>query len=319
MLIDLLIPTYNRADCLMENLRQLIAQIAADGLASQVRILISDNASSDDTQQQVADFLQQKSQEIEVCYFRNQENIGLERNAVAIFSKATSEYVLWLGDDDYLPEGYLQYCVEKILSVHGLGCIIPGLGSLYKDGAFIPSRLMPFSEKQYAGGYTTIYEIGHWSHQMSGILLRRAQLLEEYLQLPAFRNVYLFMFFAMRSMVDAPAVFAPTYKVRVSVDNAKAWGYDNCGLLSEVYKSYAYLKAYLPEEQVEALMYDFTRRQTLRFGIDPQRPITSMRSFLRYLGDIPHLSQAGKRKIRWLYMKDLYNRCKTDWTEGIFR
>ena len=113
-MIDVLIPTYNRGSDVTANLQALQAQIAAADLWDQVQIIISDNASPDDTEALVADFCQQKPSALQIAYHRNATNIGLEPNAVAVLEKATSPFVLFLGDDDFLAAGFLVYCLEKI-------------------------------------------------------------------------------------------------------------------------------------------------------------------------------------------------------------
>lgn len=135
MLIDILIPTYNRSDDLQRNLRLLTNQIKSDNLQSVVRILISDNFSTDNTKEQVENFVStSEASGIEIVYSRNNRNIGLESNVVRLLELATSDFVLWIGDDDYLADGYLDFLVKAVEQRPLLGCIIPGLASLYEDG-----------------------------------------------------------------------------------------------------------------------------------------------------------------------------------------
>ena len=101
-MLEILIPTYNRAIYLSRNLQSLESEIMKHGLQDKVKITISDNASQDDTEEIVASF---KKRPIHVHYHRNESNIGLEGNMVEITKISSGPYLLYLGDDDYLAEG----------------------------------------------------------------------------------------------------------------------------------------------------------------------------------------------------------------------
>ena len=176
MLIDILIPTYNRAKDTVENLEVLQTQVAKDNLWEQVRVIISDNCSPDSTEEDVAAFCAQKDSRFEVLYVRTAENIGLERNAVNVLSKAESPYVLFLGDDDFLAEGYLVFCIEQLNKNPELGCIVPGLLSFFADGSERDGRPADFQFKALPAGFDTVLGYSHYGHQMSGVLCKREQL-----------------------------------------------------------------------------------------------------------------------------------------------
>src|ERR1051325_1586927 len=124
-MLDILIPTYKRKVDLLNNLYLLKKQITNDKLEHIVKIIVSDNCSNDGTEETIHNFII-SFPEIKLEYYKQNENIGLEKNAVFILSKSVSEYVMFLGDDDMLPEGYINFCVDEIKHDNLLGCIIPG-------------------------------------------------------------------------------------------------------------------------------------------------------------------------------------------------
>lgn len=108
-LLSICIPTYNRARFLRNNLDKLVV---LKGFDQDVEIVISDNASTDDTRQVVEEF---SARYTNIKYFRNTENIR-DRNFPMAIERARGEYVKLQNDnvlftDDSL--SYLKKCVRE--------------------------------------------------------------------------------------------------------------------------------------------------------------------------------------------------------------
>lgn len=101
-LLTIAIPTYNRSSCLAQLLETLAPQVAGD---SRVELIISDNASTDDTTTVVASF-QQKG--LSLSYSRNDANIGPDANFIRCYERAQGEYLWIFGDDDVIVPGGLH-------------------------------------------------------------------------------------------------------------------------------------------------------------------------------------------------------------------
>jgi glycosyltransferase involved in cell wall biosynthesis len=95
--LSICIATYNRARFLREALDSIIYQ-----LTSECEIVISDNASTDETQTVVSEYVGRFPN---VRYYRNQSNIGLDRNFDTAVSMADGEYCWLFADDDIFKEG----------------------------------------------------------------------------------------------------------------------------------------------------------------------------------------------------------------------
>jgi glycosyltransferase involved in cell wall biosynthesis len=106
MLISICIPTYNRALLLDRSLDSIIKEF----LDYDIEIIISDNASSDNTQEVVSGYQEEYSF---IKYFRNATNLGLDENAVICIKKAIGKYVFMFSDDDILLHG----CAKEIMQV----------------------------------------------------------------------------------------------------------------------------------------------------------------------------------------------------------
>ena len=89
--LSICIPTYKRSQLLAELLDSIIAQGIPD-----IEVIVSDDASPDDT----ADVAQGYYARIpHFTFIRQPENIGLDRNFLAVVEAATGDYVWLMGDE----------------------------------------------------------------------------------------------------------------------------------------------------------------------------------------------------------------------------
>jgi glycosyltransferase involved in cell wall biosynthesis len=302
MLIDVLIPTYNRGKDVLANLHYLQKEIKKYELWDHIQIIISDNCSPDSTEQFVQEFSKEKEAKLKLQYYRNSSNIGLEPNALAVLSKATSPFVLFLGDDDFLAEGYLKYCYDKLVKDSNIGCIVPGILSVFSDEKTKDVRGNA-PEKILAPGFDAVLECSHWGHQMSGILCKREGLIDSYLQQEQYRTPYLFLYFTAYALSKWTGIYNPQYKTRVNNFNEKDWGYNTVGLLDEVYKCYYYFDKTFSETQITDLLIRFTRLHSYRLAFASKKVAHIYRQYKQLLQSTPPF-KGFKPELRKLFFKD---------------
>ena len=116
MLLTIYIPTFNRAHRLEESLVCLLREIKNKGLESRVFVLVGDNGSLDETPRVCALAQEQASRSgIQFDYFRNAKNLGFSGNIAAGLKRATSEWIMFLSDDDNLCAGALEeVCADLV-------------------------------------------------------------------------------------------------------------------------------------------------------------------------------------------------------------
>lgn len=102
-LLSICIPTYNRIEFLTRALSSILIQM--DGLENVIEIIISDNASTDETENYCKEIVSQSSN---VYYSKHEVNKGPDYNIAHLYSKAKGHFVWVLGDDDYLSDGSLS-------------------------------------------------------------------------------------------------------------------------------------------------------------------------------------------------------------------
>ena len=299
MKFQILIPTYNRAEILHRNLSYLLQQIKDYNLQSDVGVIVSDNASTDETFAILNSLTPLFSIErIEYKIYRNEENIGLEANAVQALSLATSEYVIWVGDDDFLPDGFLEYVIATF-KTENIGWMLTAAISEYSDGSRTDTYGIEYDEKKFPEGYSSIWEVSHYGHKMSGLVVKREGMLESYISNPQWRNLYLFIYFLAYNQIRYPGIFAAKYKVLVNNYNKKDFDYNSIGLLDEVFKSYNYLIDIYGMRKVIKLL--------LRFVIVHSYRITFTKGFSLLIKQwkIIYQSYEFGRKLKWSLLRIL--------------
>lgn len=110
-MLTVAIPTYNRVSKLIVLLDSIIAQID-DSMRGCVRILISDNASTDDTAKTVYRYMDRTPTMI--SYFKNETNLGYSRNVQLAVERAETDFVLLMSDDDALEAGALGPLIDVV-------------------------------------------------------------------------------------------------------------------------------------------------------------------------------------------------------------
>ncbi len=113
-LLTIAIPTYNRGAKLRRTLDLMGEQIAAAGAEGAVEILVSDNASSDNTQ----DVLRAvQAGNGRVRWIRQEQNLGFDGNVCQLLLACRTPYVWFFGDDDIPLEGCIRRIWERLAAV----------------------------------------------------------------------------------------------------------------------------------------------------------------------------------------------------------
>ena len=99
ILLTIGIPTFNRCECLKELLAEIVKQ--SYDLQAVIEVVVSDNASTDSTKTIVAHY-STKSSNLKIVYYKNTENIGIDKNIELLVSRSFGKY-LWILCDDDLP------------------------------------------------------------------------------------------------------------------------------------------------------------------------------------------------------------------------
>jgi glycosyltransferase involved in cell wall biosynthesis len=100
------LPVFNGEKYLKEAVNSILAQTFQD-----FELIISDNASTDNTQRICQEYVANDSR---VRYYRYEKNIEAPKNFNRVFDLSSGEYFKWAADDDVLAPQYLEKCVNVL-------------------------------------------------------------------------------------------------------------------------------------------------------------------------------------------------------------
>jgi len=111
-LLSICIPTYNRAKLLKNALSALDF---VHHLPFTVEVVVSDNASTDDTH----DVIREAAQHLPLRHFRHAQNLGAEANVLSVLRRAKGKWCVYLADDDRLLVEDLKICIARLEATEG--------------------------------------------------------------------------------------------------------------------------------------------------------------------------------------------------------
>ena len=227
-LLEILIPTYNRGAYLEKNINLLLSMIEQLNIKDKVQIIVSNNASTDNTVNILQNFHNN------LIVYTQDINIGLEENAVFVLRKSSSKFSMFLGDDDFISKEYLEGVIKYIENDYY--CIIPAIQAIDVTGIEMGEGKIgrdlgvktSFNDKGYDGALK-LFEKGH---QLSGVTFLRDGTLESYIKADL-RNIHPFMYFVGFNCLRGKSIHFTLYPILVTLppQNKKDWGYGDDGLL----------------------------------------------------------------------------------------
>jgi glycosyltransferase involved in cell wall biosynthesis len=111
-ILSIAIPTWNRAAKLKRLLAVIQGEIVTSCLQEQIEVLVSDNASSDNTSSIASEF---KDSNFSLKYYRQPENLGFDNNVNFLYEQAKSKYIWYMSDDDLPLSGAISLILKSLL------------------------------------------------------------------------------------------------------------------------------------------------------------------------------------------------------------
>ena len=123
LLLSFCIPTYNRAGKLALRLEALRRVLSASDFRSRVEVVVSDNASVDDTDRIIHEGLAALAPLCAVQHFRHPVNVGGEANFKSLYERARGDYVWIFSDDDVLKESAFDALLRDLDTYRPQVCV----------------------------------------------------------------------------------------------------------------------------------------------------------------------------------------------------
>jgi len=119
-LLSIAIPTWNRQDIISSSLSVILSQISDN--KEDIQLIISDNASDDDTVSEVSKLLG-NYQEIDAVFYKQKENTGYYGNFRKCRELASGKYFWILSDNEVLLNGGLSYILDELKKNDDVGVV----------------------------------------------------------------------------------------------------------------------------------------------------------------------------------------------------
>lgn len=130
------IPVFNGAKTLTKTIEAAINQDYKN-----IEIIISDNASTDETRSIAEKFLEIDSR---IRYIRQEKNIGMTANFSKVFQSATGEFFMWAAHDDQHKPNFISSCLPYLLSNPESGLCVPKTEAYFRGEVTWVSSMKTF-------------------------------------------------------------------------------------------------------------------------------------------------------------------------------
>lgn len=139
-LLSVCIPTYNRASSLKRCLDIIYGQLVEESCRGIVDVVISDNASTDETESLVRKYAVMHGN---LSYYKNEANLGFDRNLDNVLTRAQGKFRWVMSDDDYIIDGAVKIVLEVIKKYHDVSFVgicasdqsVPGDFKIFNNGS----------------------------------------------------------------------------------------------------------------------------------------------------------------------------------------
>lgn len=171
MFLSICIPTYNRAHLLAQALEAIANQLT-EATAQQVEVIISDNASPDNTPETVINFCATHPA-IHLAYTRQPENLGAEGNINYLIGRAQGDFMYLLSDDDILLPGAIDRLFEILSANPTIDAVLPNIRIFATtiDDAGAPLRSLD-RDRLLIDPNETLLLLNTWLTFMSALVFR---------------------------------------------------------------------------------------------------------------------------------------------------
>ncbi|MFN4294659.1 MAG: glycosyltransferase family 2 protein [Thermoflexales bacterium] len=153
-LLTIAIPTYNRAQQLDRQLEWAVNAIGDRW--DDIELIVSDNASPDETPRICQNWRQRSGNRIGV--FRQSSNLGLVRSALFCIEQAHGAYVWLVSDDDRIASHTLNYVLERLAGEQRLSFLHLNGNKATPDGSIIREGVYPFKRDLISESGVTLFQ-----------------------------------------------------------------------------------------------------------------------------------------------------------------
>lgn len=196
-LLSISIPTWNRAGLLNEALECLESQIGE--YKDDIEIIISDNASTDETPQVINSFIE-RNPKFKIISCRQKVNTGYFGNFKNVRELSTGKYLWILSDDDHVQSGVISLVLKEIKDNQNISAVFLDIWDM---NPFMKN--LPFVKGKYSWDYI-FRNKGYKITLISSVIFINIKKNDKYLLKKYNKNTFLGFLFLLSSYDSAKKV-----------------------------------------------------------------------------------------------------------------
>lgn len=222
--VSIVIPTYNRANDLRRCLHSALAIDCDD-----MEIIVSDNASPDNTQEVLKEFSDPR-----IKAFRQKENIYGDPNFLFIIEQARGEWIITLTDDDWILPQAVSVIRAAVAANPNVGFILSPLRQIDADNRLMGDHLA-LSVPQDNPGQATLYNFPAGPDSLCtlfwhGHIFTRWIMRKDIIDLEGYRkqigkHAYAIMWMTSKALLTTDTIYTPHHVATHRVFNETFWSY----------------------------------------------------------------------------------------------
>ncbi len=166
--LSLCIPSYNRP----EGIKRALESVDAEKYASEIQIVVCEDCAPKRTEVRAVIEEFKKESKYSIKYVENVVNLGHGKNWRKCAHEADGEYLMYIGDDDMLVSGALDYYVEWLHSHDNLGYVCRAYKTMRSDGSISDNRYYN-KDKFFEPGVDAYEAFFLKSNLMTGYTIKR--------------------------------------------------------------------------------------------------------------------------------------------------
>jgi abequosyltransferase len=242
-LLTIVIPTKNRIDYLKRNLDNLNEILTKNHLTKIIHVIVSDNNSQDGTQEYL---LRTKSHypKLKIKTIINQENLTGQNNSFVALSKAVSNFIMFMGDDDYINSELMAEVIEILQNNSKISTVV--VNSIQYHLLEKKFNSKPRGKIKRTKIYKWhIFSLGllKFTNNLSGHVFKRSTDNDDTKE--AYNNYfYPHIYSIAQSMKMGQSAYITNNPIEITIGNSQSWHYDpllylenNVELINSVSKS----------------------------------------------------------------------------------
>lgn len=171
--LSICVPSHNRGRTLPDLFDSILAELAGIDVPGCVQVVVSDNASTDDTPAVVEGY---RDRLPNLVYVRQAENIGADRNFLAVVEAAQGRFCWLMGSDDKVETGGLVRVLEATdqwADTAGFSVSQAGYDSHLSKRIIMREAFALGRDRLFEGADAIFQEFGPYFGYLSGQVVRR--------------------------------------------------------------------------------------------------------------------------------------------------